>query len=52
MMELVQENLAKAQEQKQWYDKDTHTREFEKGDLVLVLLPTSAISPVAGAISN
>ena len=43
MTELVQENLAKAQKvQKQWYDKNARTRELKKGDLVLVLLPTSS----------
>ena len=43
MTELVQESLAKAQKvQKQWYDKNARTREFEKGDLVLVLLLTSS----------
>ena len=43
MTELVQENLAKVQkEQKRWYDRDARRREFEKGDLVLVLLLTSS----------
>ena len=53
MTELVRENCAKPQkEQKWWYDKDTRTREFEKGDLVLVLLKQQATSPVGGALSN
>ena len=43
MMELVQENLVKAQkEQKRWYDKNAQPREFKKGDWVLLLLPTSS----------
>ena len=42
MTELVQENLAKAQkEQKRWYDKNEHTREFME-DLVLVLSTSSS----------
>ena len=42
MMETVQTNLEKAQQkQKQWYDKNARQREFEAGDQVLVLLPTS-----------
>lgn len=37
------ENVAKAQtKQKRWYDKGARLREFQKGDLVLVLLPTSS----------
>ena len=40
--DLIQENLAKAQEkQKTWYDKNARLRQFEPGDPVLVLLPTS-----------
>ena len=43
MTELVQENLAKAQKkQKEWYDQNARAREFQTGDLVLVLLPTSS----------
>lgn len=42
MTELVQENLSKAQgRQKSWYDKNARVREFEPGDPILVLLPTS-----------
>lgn len=42
MTELVQLNLAKAQtNQKTWYDRMAHAREFKPGDRVLVLLPTS-----------
>ena len=42
MMQLVKENLTKSQgRQKTWYDKKACHREFEPGDLVLVLLPTS-----------
>ena len=42
MAELVQENLSKAQgKQKVWYDKSARVREFEPGNPVLVLLPTS-----------
>ena len=40
MMEVVE---TKAQSrQKQWYDKGARLREFQKGDPVLVLLPTSS----------
>ena len=43
MTELVQENLSRAQkQQKEWYDRNARSREFEAGDRVLVLLPTSA----------
>ena len=43
MAELVQENLSKVQgRQKAWYDKNARVREFEPGDPVLVLLPTSS----------
>ncbi len=43
MAELVQENLSKAQgKQKRWYDRNARIREFEPGDPVLVLLPTSS----------
>ena len=43
MTELVHKNLSKAQEkQKTWYDKKARVREFEPGDPVLVLLPTSS----------
>ena len=43
MTELIQENLSKAQgKQKAWYDKNARVREFETGDPVLVLLPTSS----------
>ena len=42
MSELVQENLSKAQSrQKSWYDRNARVREFQPGDPVLVLLPTS-----------
>jgi len=42
MSQLVEENLAKAQmNQKYWYDKNARQREFQLGDQVLVLLPTS-----------
>ena len=40
--EIVQENLAEAQsKQKTWYDKHSRAREFETGQQVLVLLPSS-----------
>ena len=43
MSELVQENMAGAQrEQKRWYDRNARQRQFESGDQVLVLLPTSS----------
>ena len=42
MKELVQHNLAQAQErQKNWYDRNARVREFLPGDQVLVLLPTA-----------
>ena len=42
MSESVHENLSRAQQtQKQWYDRTAHTRRFNPGDRVLVLLPTS-----------
>ena len=41
-MKLVQENLSRAQrQQKEWYDRNARSREFQPGDQVLVLLPTS-----------
>ena len=43
MAEIVKENLTKAQlHQKTWYDKRARLREFKRGDLVLVLLPTTS----------
>ena len=42
MSTLAQENLAKAQvQQKRWYDRNAREREFQPGEHVLVLLPTS-----------
>ena len=42
MTELVQENLSRAQaNQKQWYDQTAQSREFNPGDKIHVLLPTS-----------
>ena len=42
MADLVKENLEKAQEkQKHWYDQGARVRQFEVGDPVLVLLPTT-----------
>ena len=42
MSELVCENLEAAQKlQKQWDDQNAREREFEKGEQVLILLPTS-----------
>ena len=42
MTELVQQNLAQAQErQKNWYDRNARVREFQPGDQILVLLPTA-----------
>ena len=42
MMELVKENLARAQKkQKLWYDGKARVREFTEGQEVLVLLPTA-----------
>ena len=40
--DIVHENLNNAQEtQKQWYDRNTRHREFNPGDQVIILLPTS-----------
>ena len=42
MTELVQKNLSKAQQQqKRWYDSNARSHEFNPGDQVLVLLPSS-----------
>ena len=48
MSDLVRDNLSEAQRrQKVWYDRNARQREFKSGDLVLVLLPTSAGSLTA-----
>ena len=48
MSDVVRENLGEAQRrQKVWYDRNARPREFKPGDLVLVLLPTSAGSLTA-----
>ena len=48
MTELVQENLSRAQkQQKVWYDRNARNREFQPGDQVLVLLPTSTNKLIA-----
>ena len=42
MTEIVQQNLTTAQDkQKRWYDANARQRQFEIGDQVLILLPTS-----------
>ena len=42
MQAIVQDNLKGSQQrQKRWYDKSARHREFQQGDQVLVLLPTS-----------
>lgn len=42
MADMVKENLEKSQEkQKHWYDKGARVQQFEVGDPVLVLLPTT-----------
>ena len=42
MAELVKDNLVKSQrEQKRWYDRNARERQFQAGDQVLVLLPTT-----------
>eukprot|EP00731_Ephydatia_muelleri_P007946 Em0004g284a len=42
MTEVVRQNMVEGQKrQKEWYDKEARLREFEVGDTVLVLLPTS-----------
>ena len=41
--DIAGENMLKSQEeQKRWYDRRARLREFERGDPVLVLLPTTA----------
>eukprot|EP00731_Ephydatia_muelleri_P030199 Em0021g722a len=48
MSEMVKDNLERAQQkQKLWYDQNARQRELKPGDLVLVLLPTSASSLTA-----
>ena len=48
MSELVRDNLEAAQKlQKTWYDQNAREREFEEGEQVLVLLPTSTNKLVA-----
>ena len=45
---MVQENLSRAQkQQKVWYDRNAQSREFQLGDQVLVLLPTSTNKLIA-----
>ena len=42
MTEAVQENLSKSQaKQKAWYDRTARSRQFNPGDRVLILMPTS-----------
>jgi hypothetical protein len=42
MMGMATSNLEKSQvQQKTWYDQKAREREFQSGDLVLLLLPTS-----------
>ena len=48
MTSLVKENLGGAQKvQKAWYDMSARVRTLNKGDTVLVLLPTSSNTLVA-----
>ena len=48
MTQLVQKNLKNAQQtQKRWYDRTAREREFQSGDQVLVLLPTSTSTLLA-----
>jgi len=48
MTELVQENLSRAQkQQKVWYNGNARSREFQLGDQVLVLLPTTTNNLIA-----
>ena len=43
MKDMAHTNLKSAQDhQKQWYDRISRVREFQSGDLVLLLLPTAA----------
>lgn len=43
MMDVVKENLQKAQNnQKRWHDKHAREREFQPGEDILVLLPTTS----------
>ena len=49
LRDLVHENLQDAQAtQKAWYDRHARNREFQPGDQVLVLLPTSTNKLLAG----
>ena len=49
LRDLVHENLQDAQAtQKAWYDRHARNREFQSGDQVLVLLPTSTNKLLAG----
>ena len=42
LRDIIHENLNNAQEtQKQWYDRNARHREFNPGDQVIILLPTS-----------
>ena len=42
MSELAHQNMARAKsQQKTWYDRNARSREFQPGEQVLVLLPTS-----------
>ena len=42
MASLAAEHVREAQaDQKRWYDRNARQREFQTGDLVIVLLPTS-----------
>ena len=43
LREIVRENLEDAQAtQKEWYDRNARNREFQPGDQVLILLPTTS----------
>ncbi|KAL2103054.1 hypothetical protein ACEWY4_002222 [Coilia grayii] len=45
---LVHENMAKAQaQQKSWYDRSAHSRSFEPGQKVMLLLPSAESSLLA-----
>ena len=53
MTGLVKENMRRAQRtQKTWYDQGTRSREFQTGDQVLILLPSSALGSLARSLYN
>ena len=53
MSELAQENSAWAKaQQKAWYDRNARVREYQPGEQVFILLPTSHKQLLAGALPD